>query len=155
NRAIKVVVPFAAGGPLDITARAIADKLSISLKQPFVIVNRPGAGGNLGTEAIAKAAPDGYTLGMVLGTTLAGNPSLYDKLPFDPDRDISPISIVATSGNMLVVHPSIPVHSVAEFVAFAKAAGARRQPIVYASAGGIGSPGHVAMEYFRMHAGFE
>jgi tripartite-type tricarboxylate transporter receptor subunit TctC len=155
NRLIKLVVPFAAGGPLDITARAIADKLSISLKQPVVIVNRPGIGGNLGTEAIAKATPDGYTLGMVLGTTLTVNPSLYGKLPFDPDQDIRPISIVTTTGNMLVVHPSVPVHSVAEFVAFAKAAGARKQPIVYASSGGIGSPGHLAMEYFRLHAGFE
>jgi tripartite-type tricarboxylate transporter receptor subunit TctC len=155
NRPIKIVVPFAAGGALDITTRAIADKLSISLKQPVVIVNRPGAGGNLGNEAIAKSTPDGYTLGMVLGTTLTVNPSLYGKLPFDPDQDIRPIAIVATFANMLVVHPSVPVHSVAEFVAFAKAAGARKQPIVYASSGGLGSPGHVAMEYFRQHADFD
>jgi tripartite-type tricarboxylate transporter receptor subunit TctC len=155
NRLIKFVVPFVAGGPLDITARAIADKLSISLKQPIVIENRPGAGGNIGTEVIAKAAPDGYTLGMVLGTTLTVNPSLYSKLPFDPDNDIWPISIVSTSGNMLVVHPSVPVNSVAEFVTYAKAAGVRKQPIVYASSGGIGSPGHLIMEYFRLHAGFE
>jgi tripartite-type tricarboxylate transporter receptor subunit TctC len=155
SRPIKIIVSFAAGGPLDLTARAIADKLSISLKQPVVIVNRPGVGGNLGAEAIAKAAPDGYTLGMVLATTLTVNPSLYGKLPFDPDRDISPISIVATSGNMMVVHPSVPVHSIAEFVAFAKTAGARKQPIVYASSGGLGSPGHLVMEYFRLHAGFD
>jgi tripartite-type tricarboxylate transporter receptor subunit TctC len=155
NRLIKLIVPFAAGGPLDITARAIADKMSVSLKQPFVIENRPGAGGNIGTELIAKAAPDGYTLGMVLGTTLTANPSLYSKLPFDPDKDIRPISIVSTSGNMLVVHPSVPVNSVAEFVALAKAAAARKEPIAYASAGGIGSPGHLVMEYFRLHAGFD
>jgi tripartite-type tricarboxylate transporter receptor subunit TctC len=155
NRLIKLIVPFAAGGPLDITARAIADKMSVSLKQPFVIENRPGAGGNIGTELIAKAAPDGYTLGITLGTTLTANPSLYGKLPFDPDKDIRPISIVSTSGNMLVVHPSVPVNSVAEFVALAKAAAARKEPIAYASAGGIGSPGHLVMEYFRLHAGFE
>jgi len=155
NRFIKFVVPFVAGGPLDILTRAIADKLSVSLKQPFVIENRPGAGGNIGTDVVAKAAPDGYTLGMVLGTTLTANPSLFGKLPFDPAKDIRPISIIATSGNMLVVHPSVPVKSVEEFVTFAKATGARKQPIVYASAGGIGSPGHLVMEYFRLHAGFE
>jgi tripartite-type tricarboxylate transporter receptor subunit TctC len=154
NRLIKLIVPFVAGSPIDIVARLIADKLSVSLKQPFVIENRPGAGGNIGTEVIARAAPDGYTLGIVLGTTLTANPSLYKKLPFDPDRDVRPISIVTTSGSMLVVHPSIPVNSVAQFVAFAKAAAARREPIAYAS-GGNGTPGHMVMEYFRVHAGFE
>jgi tripartite-type tricarboxylate transporter receptor subunit TctC len=155
NHIVKLVVPFVAGGPLDITARAIADKLSTSLKQPFVIENRPGAGGNIGTEVIARSAPDGYTLGMVLGTVLTVNPSLYGKLPFDPDKDIQPIAIVAKSGNMLVVHPSVPVNSVAEFVAFAKASAARKEPLAYASSGGIGSPGHLVMEYFRLHAGFQ
>lgn len=154
NRLIKLVVPAAAGGPLDIIARTVADKLSLSLKHPFVVENRPGAGGNIGTEVIAKAAPDGYTLGMVLGTTLTVNPSLYRKLPFDPDKNIRAISIATTSGTMLVVHPSVPVNSVAEFVAFAKAASARKSPITYAS-GGIGNPGHLVMEYFRSHAGFE
>src|SRR3954470_24978503 len=155
NRLIKLVVPFDAGGPLDITARAIANKMSVSLKQPFVIENRPGAGGNIGTEVIFRSAPDGYTLGMVLGTTLTVNPSLYKKLPFDPDKDLRPIAIPSTSGNMLVVHPSLPINSVAEFVSFAKAAAARGEPIAYASAGGIGSPGHMVMENFRLHAGFE
>ena len=154
NRLIKLIHPNVAGGPTDIVARAIADKMSISLKQPFVIENRPGAGGNIGTEAIARAAPDGYTLGMVLGTTLTVNPSLYKKLPFDPDKDFRPISIVTTSGNMLVVHPSVPVNSVAEFVAYAKAAAARKEPITYAS-GGIGTPGHLVMENFRLRADFE
>ena len=155
NHIVKLIVSFVAGGPGDITARAIADKLSTSLKQPFVIENRPGAGGNLGTEVVARAAPDGYTLGMVLNTTLTVNPSLYRKLPFDPDNDIRPIAIVTTSGNMLVVHPSVPVNSVAEFVAFAKASAARKEPTAYASAGGIGSPGHLVMEYFRLRAGFD
>jgi tripartite-type tricarboxylate transporter receptor subunit TctC len=154
DRVVKLVVPFVAGSPLDIVARTIADKLSTSLKQPFVVENRPGAGGNIGTELITRAAPDGHTLGMVLGTTLTVNPSLYGKLPFDPDKDIRPIAIVATSGNMLVVHPSIPVNSVAEFVAFAKAATAKKEPIAYAS-GGSGTPGHLVMENFRVHAGFE
>ena len=153
NRLIKLVVPFDAGGPNDIIARAVADKLSVSLKQSFVIENRPGVGGNIGTNVIAKAAPDGYTLGLALNTTLTVNPSLYKKLPFDPDRDFRPISIVTTMGNMLIVHPSIPVSSVPEFVTFAKAAAARKEPIAYASAGGLGSPGHLVMEYFRLRTG--
>lgn len=154
NRPIKLVVPYVAGGPSDIVARAIADKLSISLKQPLVIENRPGAGGNIGTEVVAKAAPDGYTLGLAVNTTLTVNPSLYKNMPFDSDRDITPISIVATTGQMLIVHPSVPVRSVTEFVAFAKSAAKRQEPIAYASAGN-GTPSHLAMEYFRLHAGFE
>lgn len=154
NRSIRVVVPTAAGGPMDIYARAIAEKLSVSLKTTFVIENRPGAGGNIGADVVAKATPDGHTLGLVLSTVLTVNPSLYKKLPFDPDKDFRPIAIATTGGNMLVVHPSLPVNSVAEFVAFAKAATAKKQPISYAS-GGIGNPGHLAMESFRLQAGFE
>jgi tripartite-type tricarboxylate transporter receptor subunit TctC len=154
NRLVKVITDGAAGGPIDIVARAIADKLSVKFKQPSMIENRLGAGGNLGAEAIARAMPDGYTLGMVLSTTLTVNPSLFKKLPFDPEKDFRPIAITTTSGNMLVVHPSIPVNSVADFVAFAKAAAARKEPIAYAS-GGNGTPGHLVMESFRLHAGFE
>src|SRR5262249_17236422 len=129
RRPIKLIAPFDPGSPTDILTRAIGDKLSVSLKQPLVVENRPGAGGNIGAELIARAAPDGYTLGMVLGTNLTVNPSLYRKLPFDPDKDFRPISITAMSGNMLVVHPSVPVNSVAEFVALAKAAAARKHPL--------------------------
>ena len=154
NRTIKLVVPYVAGGPTDIVARAIADKLSISLRRPIVTENRPGAGGNIGTEAVAKAPPDGHTLGLLVNTTLTVNPSVYRKLPFDPDKDIRPISIVTTTGQMLMVHPTVAVRSVADFVAYAKAATARKEPITYASAGN-GTPSHLAMEYFRLHAGFE
>jgi tripartite-type tricarboxylate transporter receptor subunit TctC len=154
NRLVKVITDGAAGAPIDIIARAIADKLASSLKQPFMIENRPGAGGNLGVEAIARSVPDGYTLGVVLNSTLTVNPSLFKKLPFDPERDFRPIAITTTSANMLVVHPSVPVNSVAEFVAFAKAAAARKEPITFAS-GGNGTPGHLVMESFRLHAGFE
>jgi tripartite-type tricarboxylate transporter receptor subunit TctC len=153
NRLVKIITD-APGGPIDIIARAIGDKLAGRLKQPFMIENRAGAGGNLGTEAIARSMPDGYTLGMVLSTTLTANPSLFKKLPFDPNKDFRPIAITTTSGNMLVVHPSVPVNSVAEFVAFAKAAAAKKEPITYAS-GGNGTPGHLVMESFRLHAGFE
>jgi tripartite-type tricarboxylate transporter receptor subunit TctC len=154
NRPIKLVVPYDAGGPTDVIARTIADKLSASLKQPLVIENRPGAGGNIGTEAIAKAAPDGHTLGLVVGTTLTVNPSVYKKLPFDPDKDLKPISIVTTTGLMLAVHASVPVNSVPELVAFAKAAAARKEPVAYAFAGN-GTPSHLAMESFRLRTGFE
>jgi tripartite-type tricarboxylate transporter receptor subunit TctC len=154
NRLIKLIVPYVAGGPSDMVARAIADKLSISLKQPLVIENRPGAGGNIGTDVVAKAAPDGHTLGLVVNTTLTVNPSLYKNMPFDADRDITPVSIVGTGGQILIVHPSMPVRSVTEFVAFAKSAAAKKEPIAYASAGN-GTASHLTMEYFRLHAGFE
>jgi len=154
SRPIKLIVPYSAGGPGDIVARTLSDRLSISLKQPFVIENRPGTNGNIGTEVVTKAIPDGHTLGLVVSTTLTVNPSLYKKLPFDPDKDIRPISIVTATGMMLAVHASVPVNTVAEFVSYAKAAAARKEPIAYGNAGD-GSPGHLAMEYFRLDAGFE
>jgi tripartite-type tricarboxylate transporter receptor subunit TctC len=146
---VKIVVPFPAGGPLDFTARLLADRLSAQLKQPFIIENRPGAAGNIGAEAVARAATDGSTLLFVLDTTLTVSPALYSKLPFDPERDFAPISIVAGFSTMLVVHPSVPAKSLAEFVAFAK-----ERPITYGSGGGSGNPGHLTMEYFRLQAGF-
>ena len=149
TRPVKVVVPFAAGGPLDLVGRAVSEKLSASLKQPFVMENRTGAGGNIGTEAVAKAAPDGYTLLFVLSGTLTANPAMYRKLPFDVEQDFRPISLLVASSQMVVVHPSLPVNTLAEFVAYAK-----KQPVTYAHAG-AGSSGHLAMEYFRTMAGFE
>jgi tripartite-type tricarboxylate transporter receptor subunit TctC len=147
---VKIVVPFPGGGPLDFTARLLADKLAARLKQPFIVENRPGASGNIGTEAAARAAPDGYTLLFVLDTPVTVHPALYKKLPFDPERDLTPISIVASFSQMLVVHPSVAARSVAEFVALAK-----ERPITYGSGGGRGDPGHLTMEYFRLQAGFE
>jgi tripartite-type tricarboxylate transporter receptor subunit TctC len=149
SRPIKLVVPFPAGGPLDFVGRIVTEKMAVRLKQPFVIENKSGAAGNLGTETVAKAAPDGYTLLLVLGSTLSVNPWLYKKLAFDPQTDLHPISILTSNSQMLVVHPSIPVSSVADFVTFGK-----REPVVYAHAG-HGSPGHLAMEYFRLTAGFQ
>jgi tripartite-type tricarboxylate transporter receptor subunit TctC len=149
NRPIKLIVPFAAGGPLDLVGRGLSDKLSASLKQTIVIENRVGAGGNIGTEAAAKSAPDGYTLLLVLSGTLVANPAVFKKLPFVPARDFEPISLVTVSSQMLVVHPSVPVKTVAEFVAYAK-----KNPITYAHAG-PGSGGHLAMGYLRLLAGFD
>lgn len=149
TRPITIVVPFSAGGPLDFVARAVGEKLSVSLKQPVIIENRAGAGGNLGMTAAAKAAPDGYTLLVVLNSTLTVNPLLYKDLLFNVTKDFRPISLLTNSSQMLVVHPSVPVKSLAEFVSFAK-----QKPITYAHAG-YGSPGHLAMEYFRLRADFK
>ena len=145
---IKMIVPFAAGGPLDLVARSLGDALASRLKQPIIIENRVGAGGNIGTEAAARSAPDGYTLLLVLSGTLVANPAVFGKLPFDPEKDFEPITLVSSSSQMLVVHPSLPVNNVAEFVAYAK-----REPITYAHAG-PGSGGHLAMGYFALLAGF-
>ena len=152
SRPIRIVVPFPAGGPLDFTARLLADALAASTKQPAVVENRPGASGNIGTDAVTKAAADGYTLLLDLDTPLTVNPWLYPKLAFDPVRDFTPISTVASFSLTLVVHPSVPVNSVAEFVAYAKTL--KDRPLIYGSGGGRGDPGHLTMEYFRMQAGF-
>jgi tripartite-type tricarboxylate transporter receptor subunit TctC len=153
SRPVRIVVPFPAGGPLDFTARLLADKLSARMNQPFVVENKPGASGNLGTDQVAKAEPDGHTLLLVLDTPLTVNPSLYSKLAFDPVRDFATVSTLASFSLTLVVHPSVPVTSVAEFVAYAKAQ--KDKPLLYGSGGGRGDPGHLTMEYFRMRAGFE
>ncbi|MPZ55468.1 MAG: tripartite tricarboxylate transporter substrate binding protein [Rhizobiales bacterium] len=149
SRPIKMIVPFPAGGPLDIVARGVGDKLTASLKQNVIVENRPGAAGNLGSDLVVKSAPDGYTLLMVLNTTLTVNPALYKTMPFDSQRDLKPISILTSNSQMLVVHPSVPVNSVKEFVAFAS-----KETVSYAHAG-HGSPGHLVMEYFRLKAGFK
>jgi len=149
KRTVKIVVSGIPGTSFDLIARAIADKLSASLKQTFIVENRPGAAGNIGAEAVAKSAPDGHTLLVALGTTFTVNPSLYKKPPFDPNADFRYISTLTKSTNMLVVHPSIPVNSVAELVAYAK-----KETISYAH-GGPGTPGHLCMEYFRLLAGFQ
>jgi tripartite-type tricarboxylate transporter receptor subunit TctC len=145
---VKIVVDRPAGSPHDLVARALADKLVQALHRAVVVEDHPGAGGNLAAEYVARAAPDGRTLLVALDTTLTVNPTLYKHLPFDAAADLRPLSILATASTMLVVHPSVPVHSVAEFVAYAKA-----HPITYAH-GGNGSPGNLAMEYFRLQAGF-
>lgn len=149
ERLVKIIVAGLPGTPFDLLARAIADRLSPTLGQTFLVDPRPGAAGNVAAEFVAKSPADGYTLLAALGTTFTVNPSLYRKPPFDPLADFSFISIMATTATTLVVHPSIPVNSVAEFVAYAK-----KEPVAYAH-GGNGTPGHLAMEYFRHLAGFK
>jgi tripartite-type tricarboxylate transporter receptor subunit TctC len=148
QRPIKLIVAFVPGSPVDLVARAVVDKLSTGLRKTIVVENRPGAAGNLGAEVAARAAPDGYTLLATLDTTFTVNPSVYKKLPYDPEADLRPISIMAATSTLLVVHPSLPVNSARELVAFA-----RQEPMSYAH-GGHGSPGHLSMEYFRLQAGF-
>jgi tripartite-type tricarboxylate transporter receptor subunit TctC len=148
NHPIKLIVPFAAGGPLDLVGRSLGDKLTAVLKQPVIIENRVGAGGNIGTEAAAKSPPDGYTLLLVLSGTLTANPAVFKRLPFDPANDFEPISLLTETSQMLVVHPSVPVSTAKEFVAYAKT-----HLITYAHAG-PGSGGHLAMGYFALLAGF-
>jgi tripartite-type tricarboxylate transporter receptor subunit TctC len=143
---IKIIVSSAAGGPLDVVARAVAEKLSAALKQPVVVEARAGAGGNIAADTVSKSEPDGYTLLFTLSTTLTVNPHLYKGLTFN----LKPVSVVNYSTQTLFVHPSVPVHNVAEFVAWAKKEG----PVSYAH-GGIGTSSHLVMEYFRLLAGFD
>jgi len=149
TKAIRFVVPFPAGGPLDISARAIGQKLTEGWGQPVVIDNRPGAGGNIGAELVAKAVPDGYTILMGAVSTHAINPWLYAKMPYDPIRDFVPVSLVTQVPNVLVVHPSVPARTVKELIALAKA---KPGQLNYAS-GSTGSAGHLAGELFNVMAG--
>ena len=150
-KAIRFVVPFPPGGPLDISARAIGLKLTEAWKQPVIIDNRPGAGGNIGADNVAKSAPDGYTLLMGAVSTHAINPNLYSKMPYDALRDFAPITLVTTVPNVLVVHPSVPAKNVRELIALARA---RPGQLNFAS-GSTGSTGHLAGELFKVMAGVE
>jgi len=146
ERPVRIVVPFTPGGSTDILARAIGERLQAALGQPFVIENKPGAGGSIGATEVARAAPDGYTLLMGHIGTLAVNPSLYRDLAYDPRTSFAPVALVARVPNVLVVNPNVPARTVQELVALAKAApGSLR----YAS-GGNGSAAHIAMEYFKL-----
>ena len=147
-KAVKVVVTTVPG-PLDTFARMIVDKIAISLKQPFIIENRPGAGGNIGAELVAKSPADGYTLLFAIDTTFTVNPSVYKTLPFDPVKDFAAISVPVTYGQLLAVHPAVPAKSVAELVALAK-----QKHLTYAS-GGNGSPSHLSSAYFLSTAGID
>ena len=147
-RPIRFVVPYPPGGFTDILARLIGQKLTDSWSQPVVIENKGGGGSTIGTDIVAKAAPDGYTILMV-APDLAINPSLYARLPYDTARDFAPVSLVAWGPIALVVHPSLQVSTLKEFVALAKAS---PRPLNYAS-GGNGTAGHLAMELFKSTAG--
>ncbi len=145
NRSVRLISPFAPGGGADITSRALAQKLTVALGQQVIVDNRGGAGGMLGVDLAAKSPPDGYTL--VLGTIgpIAINPSLLSKMPYDPLKDLAPVSQAAVAVNVLVVHPSLPAKSVKELVAIAKA---RPTDLNYGSSGS-GAADHLAGELFN------
>ncbi|MEK7875492.1 MAG: tripartite tricarboxylate transporter substrate binding protein [Pseudomonadota bacterium] len=146
---VRMIVPFSAGSPIELPARTVGQRLSETLGQQFVVENRTGASGTIGTEYAAKAPPDGYTL-LVTNCSHTANPSFFKKLPYDTEADFAPITQTnVTYGNLLVVHPSVPARSVKEFIALAKA---RPGQLHYASAG-IGSPPHVAAALFAVMAG--
>jgi tripartite-type tricarboxylate transporter receptor subunit TctC len=144
TRPVEIIVPFAAGGGSELLARLISNGLSKRLGQPFVVLNRPGANTNLGTLAAVRSKPDGYTL-LIASIGLAANPTLYKKLAFEPQSDLEPITLIANSPTVLAVPPSLPVHSLAEFVAYVKA---RPGELNYASYG-VGSGPHLATELFQ------
>ena len=149
TKPIRMVLPFPPGGTTDILGRVAAQKLTEALGQQVIPDNRPGASGNIGTEQVAKAPPDGYTLVTAPGSTLTIHPSLYAKLGFDPLKDFAPVTIIAAVPNLLVVHPSLPVRTVKELIALAKA---RPDQLNYASTG-AGQSTHLSMELFKSMAG--
>ena len=149
TRPITLVIPFAPGGSTSIIGRGIADKMSELLGEKIVVDNRPGAGGTVGTRAVAKSDPDGYTLVLGYTGTLAIGPSLYKKAGYDPRKDFAPIGMIGNAPNSLVVHPSFPAKTVAELVAYAKANPGK---VNFGSAG-AGTASHITGEYFARSAG--
>ncbi|MGZ5225452.1 MAG: tripartite tricarboxylate transporter substrate binding protein [Burkholderiales bacterium] len=144
---VRVVVPFPASGGTDILARLLLQRMSERLGANFVIDNRAGAGGTIGTEIVAKATPDGYTI-LVASSSHTINPSVYKKIGYDPARDFAPVTLIASGPGLLVVHPSVPAKNVKELIALAKS---RPGQLIYASAGN-GTPPHLAAELFKSMA---
>jgi tripartite-type tricarboxylate transporter receptor subunit TctC len=151
SKPVTVIVPQAPGGANDTVARIVLARLSENLGQQFIVENRPGAGGNIGTQAAAKAAHDGYTLLLTVGSSHTINPALYRKVPFDPIKDFEPISLVATAPYILVVNPAVPAKSVKELIAVIKS---RKEPMNYASAGN-GTLNHLLGEMFKTAVGVD
>jgi len=145
DKPIRLVLPYAPGGGADVVGRPLAQRLYEKLGRQVVVDNRGGASGNIGMEIVAKSPPDGYTLVLCLGPQLSVNQSLYSKLPYDPFRDFAPIMLIGTAPYMLSVHPSLPVHSVKDFIALAKA---KPGQIIYGSSGN-GSGLHLSMELLK------
>jgi tripartite-type tricarboxylate transporter receptor subunit TctC len=150
NRPVKLVAPFAPGGPVDAVARVLAPALSERLGQQFYVENHPGGSGNIGTALVAKAPPDGYTV-LVISSTLVVNPSLFAKLGFDTASDLAPVSLVGVSPQVLLVHPSVPATNLAELVAWVKASPGKYS---YAHAG-TGTPGYLAGEMLKQAFGLD
>jgi tripartite-type tricarboxylate transporter receptor subunit TctC len=148
NKPINLIVPYGAGGSADSRSRQLAQKMSILFKQPIVIENKPGAGGNIGTEFIARAAPDGYTIGMGNFAPMAVNKTLFGNLRYDPETDISPIMLVEKGPLVLVVNPNSPYKTIGDIVAAAKA----KPGVLTFSSGGIGGSHQLSAELFELNA---
>jgi tripartite-type tricarboxylate transporter receptor subunit TctC len=151
NRGITLVIPFAPGGSTSIVGRVIADRMSELLGEKVVVDNRPGAGGTVGTKAVAKSDPDGYTIALGYTGTLAIGPSLYKNAGYDPRKDFAPIGLIGNAPNSLVVHPSFPAKTVAELIAYARANPGK---VNFGSAG-AGTVSHITGEYFAASAGIK
>ncbi|MEW5862339.1 MAG: tripartite tricarboxylate transporter substrate binding protein [Pseudomonadota bacterium] len=149
SRPVRLIAPYAAGGPIDISARLLAGKLQASLGQPVVVENRPGAGGNLGVEMVAKSAPDGHTLVIGAIATHAINPTLMGGVPYDPVRDFRHVALMVQVPNVLVVNLDLPAKSVAELIALAR----QRPGRLDFASGSTGSTGHLAGELFKQMTG--
>lgn len=151
NGPIKMIVPFAAGGPTDALARSLADEMGNKLKQQIIVENKPGAGGNVGTGLAARAQPDGYTILITTNGPLVANPMLFKKIAFNPKNDFAPVSLVTYLPNILAVHPSVPAKSTAELIALLK-----DNPKKYNFAsGGLGTSSHFSGELFKTMAGVQ
>jgi tripartite-type tricarboxylate transporter receptor subunit TctC len=150
DRPVRLIVPYAPGGGVDIVARALGQELTKRLGQQIVIENKTGAGGNIGTDAVAKATPDGYTL-LIASPANAVNPTLYSKLPFDPVRDLTPVALIATVPAVLLASPTLPVKTVKELVALGKA----KPGTLNFGSGGSGTTEHLAGEMFNTQAGLD
>jgi tripartite-type tricarboxylate transporter receptor subunit TctC len=149
SRPIRILVPIPPGGAPDIAARVIGEKLSQQMGQPVVVENKPGSNGNIASEALAHAAPDGYTLGLIADSQVVVNPHLYKSMPFDPLKDLVPISTVAHHEFILTINPNLPAKTFPEFIEYARNAD---PPLAYAS-GGNGSQHHLMMEMLKQRAG--
>jgi tripartite-type tricarboxylate transporter receptor subunit TctC len=149
SRAVKLVVPFPPGGSLDITGRLIAQRLTEMWGQSVVVENKPGAGGNIGADFVAKSAPDGYTILLGALSTHAVNPNLYAKMPYDAVKDFAPITLIAITPNVLVINAATPVNNVREFIAWTKANPGK---LAFGS-GSNGSAGHLAGELYKVETG--
>ena len=150
TRPVKIVVPFAAGGPADVYARFIAQRLQEAMGQPFVVEDRPGGGSVVGTDIVAKSAPDGYTL-LLISAANTINATLYERLNFNFIRDIAPVAGLIRGPLVMEVHPSVPARTVPEFIAYAKA----RPGMINMGSAGNGTPGHMSGELFRMMTGLD
>ena len=151
TKPITLVIGFAPGGPSDVMARLLTKKMEEQLKQTFVIENRAGAGGGLAGSLVARSAPDGHTVLLASGTILAINVSLYKNLGYDPEKDFEPVGLIGTQTNVLYVHPAVPAHSLAEFIAYARANPGK----LSFGSGGIGTPAHLAGELLKIKANIE